>query len=212
MRWKWVSAALAVMFTIPVSSAFGATPWEQLMGRKPRTWTAERGNFSLDLPVGWHAVEEEEVPVRFHRTDEGSGIPATVQVEVRPLPGTVKSKHFHNHILAETRKKARGFRRLDHEMRNVDGQDGHQTFFRYRVYGNTELSRDVVQTTYVTEDVGVIITFETVAGAKARFWEEVSLMLDGFHLGQAGGPSVDTKTGRRRVRAGEMIHPDAVRY
>lgn len=194
--------------------AMAKTPWEQLMGRKPQTWTAEDGRFSLDLPVGWVPTETEGGPTHFARTHDGTGVPAEVLVELRPLPPGVKSAHFDAHIQEEMKRRAPGYTVLGRSGLKMDGRDARQTHFRYRALDNTELHREVVQTTLVAGRTGVVLTFETLAGGRQLFEEELKLMIEGFALG--GAPSAPSATkrsgGRRKIRAGEMINPNAVGY
>lgn len=209
-----VRAALAlVLVLLPSSWARAETPWEQLMGRKPKLWNDPAGRFQLDLPLGWAAhASAGEGPVTFvrQRADDGA-ILGQVQVELRPLPPGVAPAHFDAHVQRDNEKNAPGYRVSSRRKVAIGGATGIETQFRYRAHGHAQLGREVVQTVFVIGERGYVMTLETLIGARGLVWDEFQLMRKGFSV-RGGGPTVRTPSGRRRVKAGEMINPDAVGY
>ncbi|MEO1234367.1 MAG: hypothetical protein AAFZ18_36295 [Myxococcota bacterium] len=208
--WPIVLAALLVS-----PEAAAETPWEQLFGRKPNAWHDPAGRFSLDLPLGWKAHPgEATAPVSFVRTRaEDRAILGQVEVEIRPLPPDVAPKHLDSHVQSKNKKAAPGYAVLGRQSVKVGGHDGVRTHFRYRALGNVQLSREVVQTVFVAGERGYVVTLETPAGGRGRVWPEFELMMKGFSIGAAPVTNPTRRAGgRRKVRAGEMINPDAVGY
>lgn len=183
------------------------------MGRKPKLWHDPSGRFSIDLPVGWQAEAAPDAPsVRFVRPHPDTGLVAEVQVEMESLPPGVKATHLNARVQGRNRERAPGYTVRDRDKTTISGLPAVQTLFTYRARGNAELAREVVQTVLVAGERGFVITLETVAGTRAVFWEEFELMLKGFSA-RAGGEELRVKRGkRRRIRAGEMVNPDAVGY
>jgi hypothetical protein len=215
MARRCLIALLPGVLLLPSSSALAKTPWEQLMGRKPKIWHDPKGRFSLDLPVGWEAFPDaSESAVRFVRPHPDTGLAAEVQVEMRALPPGVKAVHFDARVQAQNRERAPGYVVRDRVKTTVSGVPAVQTLFTYRARGNAELAREVVQTVLVAGERGFVITLETIEGTRRVFWEEFELMVEGFSAGRGGAraSSDRTREKRRRIRAGEMINPDAVGY
>lgn len=193
------------------------------MGRKPQLWHDPAGRFSIDLPVGWEAPKKppgapvtpeasEAAVVTFVRYHSDTGLGAQLQVEIRPLPPGVSANHLDAHVQAENARRAPGYRVHDTAPRALSGVPAIQTLLSYRARGNAELGREVVQTVLVVGERGFILTFETLLGYRALFAEELDILLDGFSA-RGPGREVRPEPGkRRRVRAGEMINPDAVGY
>ena len=208
-----LTLALGLLGVATSTAAWAANPWEQLMGRKPEVWSDPGGRFSTDLPVGWKAEAKETDPVvRFVRVHPGTGLTAQIEVQMRPLPNDVRATHLDAHVQGENRSQAPGYKVLERKKVSVAGTQGVQTYFSYRARNNADLGREVVQTVFVLGERGYILTLETLAGARPLFWEEFELILKGFSVrGSAQEPRTSSNR-RRRIRAGEMINPDAVGY
>lgn len=205
---------LVLAMLLAPSPAAAETPWEQLFGRKPKPWSDPSGRFSLDLPIGWKAQEAASgAPVSFVRVrSEDGAVLGQLEVEIRPLPPEVAPEHLDAHVQSENRDSAPGYTVAERRTVSVEGHKAIRTLFRYRALGNVQLAREVVQTVFVTRERGFIVTLETPAGGRGRLWPEFELMMKGFSTG-ALAPRGEGKAGaRRRVRAGEMINPDAVGY
>lgn len=204
-----VAAALFSLSTV----AWAENPWESLMGRKPRVWTDPAGRFSLDLPVGWTAQTHGDTgPVELWRLHQDSGQKAHVTVELRNLPPGVKLAHFGVRVSEEVKKAAKNVQVVEEDRAEIGGYPAIRRLFTHQEAGNAALTDEVVQVIVVAGERGVVITLETALGARGLFWEEFELMMKGFVFGGSDLPLPKTGEGRRRVRAGEMVNPDAVPY
>lgn len=204
--------ALVAMVAAP-ASVYAETPWEQLMGRKPKLWNDPGGRFQLDLPVGWKAqAGDGSGPVVFvrRRSDDGMVL-GQVQLDIRPLPPGVAPQHFDAHIQAENKSNAPGYRLHSRRKQAIGGATGIESHFSYRAHGHAQLAREVVQTVFVIGERGYVLTLETAPGGRGQVWDEFQLMRKGFSVG-GGSLEPRTRSSRRRVRAGEMVNPDAVGY
>lgn len=191
-----------------------AGPWEDLMGPgKPRMWTDPKARFYTDLAVGWEAKPRPDVPVvDFVKQDRDRGLSAHVQVEMRMLPPNVNTRHFALRVLEQTKKRAPQYRQLGEDRLKVSGVPAVRTHFTYRVHGNAAMQNEVVQTVFIVGERGFIVTLETLAGARGVFWEDFEKMLKGFSGRAPGEESRPLPKRRKRVKSGEMVNPDAVKY
>lgn len=194
-------------------TALAGNPYEDLFGRKPQMWTDPEGRFAIDLPVGWEAKYKAGEPhVAFLRVDQDQGLSAQVTVELRPLPPETRLNHFVLHVQEETKKLAPGFQIVDQDKVSLSGVDARRTLFTYQVRGNAQLTNEVVQVVMVQGDRGFVITLETVMGGRARFWEEFELMTKGFSPHAIAGNTETRGKGRKKIRSGELVNPDALKY
>lgn len=194
-------------------TALAGNPYEDLFGRKPQMWTDPEGRFAIDLPVGWEAKYKAGEPhVAFLRVDQDQGLSAQVTVELRPLPPETRLNHFVLHVQEETKKLAPGFQIVDQDKVSLSGVDARRTLFTYQVRGNAQLTNEVVQVVMVQADRGFVITLETVMGGRARFWEEFELMTKGFSPHAIAGNTETRGKGRKKIRSGELVNPDALKY
>lgn len=176
-------------------------------------WTDPEGRFAIDLPVGWEAKYKAGEPhVAFLRVDQDQGLSAQVTVELRPLPPETRLNHFVLHVQEETKKLAPGFQIVDQDKVSLSGVDARRTLFTYQVRGNAQLTNEVVQVVMVQGDRGFVITLETVMGGRARFWEEFELMTKGFSPHAIAGNTETRGKGRKKIRSGELVNPDALKY
>ncbi len=183
------------------------------MGRKPRPWHDPSGRFSLDLPVGWTAhADEDSGRVALVRTHEETGAVAEMQVELRILPPGVRAAHLDAHVQRENRDRAPGYQLRDRRKLVVSGAEAVQTLFTYRARGNAQLGREVLETVFVVGERGFVLTFETLLGARSLFSDELELILTGFSARGSGEAPRGSSRQRRKIRAGEMVNPDAVGY
>lgn len=195
------------------ATALSGNPYEDLFGRKPQLWTDPDGRFAIDLPVGWEAKYKSGEPyVAFIRVDQDQGLSAQVTVELKPLPPETRLNHFLLRVQEDTKKLAPGYRVIDQDKVTIAGVDARRTLFTYQVRGNAQLSNEVVQVVLVQGDRGFIITMETVLGGRARFWEEFELMTKGFSPHALAGTAGPTRQGRQKIRSGELVNPDALKY
>lgn len=188
-------------------------PWEELMGRKPRTWTDPEGRFSIDLPVGWTAKPQASAPiVDFWKRSADHGAVAHVTVTIKPVPPGVNVRHLALHVEKDIKARARGFQVVERGRLQVGGQPAVRTHFTYRELGNVQLVNEVDQYVLVIAERAFILTFEHAYGARPLFEEDFGYMVKGFSGRGPGERILRGKKKRRRVRAGEMVNPDAVRY
>jgi hypothetical protein len=194
-------------------AALAGNPYEDLFGRKPQMWTDPEGRFAIDLPVGWEAKYKEGEPhVAFVRFDPDQGLSAQVTVELRPLPPKTRLNHFVLRVQEETKKQAPGYTIVDQDKVSLSGNEARRTLFTYQVRGNAQLTNEVVQVLMVQSDRGFVITLETVLGGRARFWEEFELMTKGFSPHAIAGASGERSGARKKIRSGELVNPDALKY
>ena len=205
--------ASALLLSLLTTPAF-ATPWEDLFGEeKGKIWNDPEGRFTIALPIGWKSKVHKGAPVvDFWKTNPDLGYTAKATVLMRTLPPKVKIRHFAVRMLDQTKSSVQGFRMLSQSRRTVDGLPAIQTHFTYRERNNAQLTNEVVQIALVKGERGFVITLEVAAGTREVFWKDFGKMLKGFGGRAPGMESTAMPKARRRVRKGEMIHPDAVRY
>jgi hypothetical protein len=203
--------ALALAYTPPAQAG---NPWEELMGRKPRVWTDPEGRFSLDLPLGWKADTSEPAVPKFSRVDEDSGLAAGVAVEVRTVPAGVKLGHFVSRVEEEVRGAVRNVTILEQDKLEISGTQGVRRLMTYQEKGHAEMRHEVVQVYFIVAERAFIVTLETAVGGRGRFWEEFNVMMRGMSAAAPGEEIRPPRPGepRKKVRAGEMINPDAAPY
>lgn len=211
---KEMSLALVFSLALP-SLARAGNPWEELMGPgKPRLWTDPAARFYLDLPIGWSpsARKQQTSVVDFWKTHEDDGYVAHVTVEMRTVPPDVKTAHFAFRVTDETKAKAHGYRLLEEDRIEVSGTQAYRKHFTYQERKNTELTNEVVQVVFLVGERAFIVSLETALGARGVFWEDFEKMVKAFVGRSPGGESEPLPKERKRIRAGEMVNPDALKY
>ena len=180
---------------------------------KPQIWNDPQSRFHIDLPVGWRALPDNPpTAVRFGRTHPDYGHSALVTVEMRTVPAEVKVRHFDLRVEREVKRAAPGYRVLKEDRTRLSGHAAIRRHFRYRDKNNAQRYREVVQLVTVLPERAFIITLETAYGTRGLFWEEFERMLRGFRGRSPGQDRLPMPKQRRRIKSGEMINPDAVRY
>ena len=207
--------ALTLALILPASSALAGNPWEELMGKdQGKTWTDPDGRFSLKKPVNWTATPRKGAPqfVDFEKTHPDYGHSARLTVELRYLPPKVRLSHFALRVERDIKKKARNYRPLAREKTKLDGKPAIRTHFTYQVLGNAQLTNEVKQIIAISGERAWIITLETAAGVQGIFDEDYRRMIRTFSAMAPG--EITTRRGkkRRRIRAGEMVNPDMIKY
>ena len=180
---------------------------------KPQIWNDPQSRFHIDLPVGWKPrPDDHPTLVRFERYQPDYRQSALVTVEVRSIPDRVSIRHFATRVEREVKRAAPGYRVLGEDRIRVTGRQALRRHFLYRDKNNAQRYREVVQVISVVPERAFIITLETVYGSRALFWEEFEKMVDGFSGRAPGQDGLPMPKQRRRIKSGEMINPDAIRY
>ena len=207
-------ALLGALVLGATSPAGAANPWEELMGRKPRTWADPKGRFSLDLPLGWTAQVSDDAPmVDFWKQHPDSGAVAHLSVQMKSVPPGVKTAHYALHVNQDVKKSAPGYRVLAEQRLELSGVPAIRTVFTYNERGNAALVNEVDQLVLVQGERAFVLTFEYAAGARPIFEEDFAFMAKGFSPRAPGSEGVvGTGKSRRKIREGEMINPDVLRY
>jgi hypothetical protein len=206
---------LTLALMLPTSTALAGNPWEELMGKdQGKTWTDPGGRFSLKKPVNWTARPRKGAPqfVDFEKTHPDYGHSARLTVEMRYIPPKVRLSHFALRVEKEIRKQARNYRPLAREKTKLDNKSGIRTHFTYQVRGNAQLTNEVQQIIAISGERAWIITFETAAGVQRIFQEDYRRMIRTFSAMAAGEITTQRGKKRRRIRAGEMVNPDMIKY
>ena len=192
----------------------GGNPWEELMGRKPNLWTDPQARFHLDLPVGWTGSERQGLPVvDFWKTHPDHGFVAHVTVEMRMLPPNVNVRHFALQVSKDVQAATKFYKPLGEKQVGISGTKGVLTEFTHREMGNATLVNEVTQVVFIVGERAFIIMMENAAGTRPVFQEDFDIMLKGFVGRAPGQETVPTEAGKRKkVRSGEMINPDAIKY
>lgn len=193
-------------------AAQAANPWEDLMGHKPRTWTDPAGRFHLDLPLGWTAKAPEGAQVVEFWKRAQNGAVAHVTVAMKSVPPKVKVRHYALHVEKDVKANARGYELMQRQRLTVSGHPAVRTYFRYRELGNVQLVNEVEQFVFIVGERAFVMSFEHAIGARGIFAEDFNFMVKGFVGRGSGEEGVRGPKKRRRVRSGEMVNPDAVRY
>lgn len=214
MRRFLAAVAAAAALLALASPAAAKNPWEELMGRKPHVWTDPEGRFYLDLPVGWQAKPREGAPVvDIWKNHPDYGYTAHVTVQMRTVPPGVNVKHFALRVHEDTQKAAPGYQPLDGEqMKKVTGVPAVYRHFVYRERGNAELVNEVKQYVFIVGERAYVVTMEHAYGVANVFAEDFDLMIQGFVGRTPGQDHLRTPKKRKRIRAGEMVNPDAIKY
>lgn len=179
---------------------------------KPRTWVDPDGRFSLDLPIAWKAMSPKGAPiVDFVKNVPHHGIAAKVSVEMRSIPPGVRLTHFDLAIEREMKKSARNYRLLAQEKLQVGESTARRRHFTYQEFGNAQLTNEAVQIVLVTDSTAWIITLLTAAGARDHFQADFDKMLKRFNPSGEVRSVVGAKK-RKKLRSGEMVNPDLIKY
>jgi len=196
------------------AAAWAGNPWEELMGpEKAKMWSDPEGRFSIALPVNWNAYPRkgDSSFVDFVKRDADYGHEALVTVQLRNVPPEVKLSHLALRVTQEMRGASPNFQQLSSEKIEVAGVPAQRTHFTYQQAGNAQLTREVVQVVLLAGEQAWVITLHTAFGVRGLFQEDFDKMIDGFNpLG--AGPAATPDGKRRRLRAGEMVNPEAIKY
>lgn len=180
---------------------------------KPQIWNDPRSRFHIDLPVGWKALPDNPpTAVRFGRYHPDHRHSALVTVEMNAVPPDVSLRHYATRVERDVRRAAPGYRVLEEDQLRVSGRRALRRYFLYRDKNNAGRYREVVQIVTIVPERAFTITLETAYGARAIFAEEFEKMVRGFRGRGPGEESLPMPKPRRRVKSGEMINPDAIRY
>lgn len=206
----WSLFVLSLFVSAP---AFAGNPWEELMGRKPTMWNDPKGRFSIDLPLGWELQPRTSGDniVDFAKHDTDRGFSALLSIEMRPLPPNVRLAHFSSKVNDEVRKDVRGYKLLAEDRMTVAGVPAYRRHFSHQDRGHAELTRECVQVMFLVGERAFVVTLLTHYGARALFWEDFEIMMKGFNA-QSPGEEIKPSEKRKKVRAGEMVNPDALDY
>jgi hypothetical protein len=209
-----VRTAAALLVLLHSAPAFAGNPWEELMGRKPNLWTDPQARFQLDLPIGWTAKERDGLPVvDFWKKHPDHGFVAHVTVEMRSLPPNVNVRHFALQVTSDVKAATKLYRPTGERTIEISGTKGIATEFSHREMGNAQLVNEVTQVVFIVGERAFIIMMENAAGARPVFQEDFDVMLKGFVGRAPGQETFPAQAGKRKkVRAGEMINPDAIKY
>ncbi|MEM7710842.1 MAG: hypothetical protein AAF264_08865 [Pseudomonadota bacterium] len=131
---------------------------------------------------------------------------------MRGLPPGVKLRHFALQVEREVEQAAPGYKVLGEDRLRVSARPALRRHFLYRDHNNAQLYREVVQLVTLVPERAFIITLETAYGTRGVFWEEFEKMVKGFRGRSPSEESLPMPKARRRIKSGEMINPDAVRY
>lgn len=207
----------AVMFALALTvpaEAIAKNPWEELMGPgKPRLWTDPGGRFYLNLPLGWKAHPQGEAPVvLFEKHHPDYGFVARATVQMRTVPAGVNLSHFASRVAHEMRQATYQYRRTASERQTISGQPAVRVRFTHQERGHAALRNDVEQAIFIIKERAFIVTIEMAAGSRPSFQQDINKILDGFVGRAPGEEGTAIPKKRRRLKAGEMINPDAIRY
>lgn len=212
------AALVALPAVASPTLARAENPWEELMGpEKPRPWNDPDGRFQIGVPIGWRAEQRKGAKnlTDLWKTHPDYGATAHVTVELRAIPPKVALAHLAVRTMEELKNSARSLQLIDEDTLTVSGTPARRRYFTYQERGHAELTNEVVQVLFIVGERAFIITLETAAGARQIFWEDFEKMIKSFTARGSGenGDDGDKLPGeRRRVRAGEMVNPDAVKY
>ena len=209
---RWLLGAL-LLLSLP-STAVAKNPWEELMGPgKPQLWNDPAGRFYLDLPIGWNAYPQGDAPVvLFEKRHPDYGYVARATVQMRGVPPGVKLSHFAVRIGDEMQQSTHQYRALSRERRTISGQPAIIHHFTHQERGHTALLNEVEQAIFIVKERAFVVTFEMAAGSRPAFQEDIDKMLAGFVGRGPGDDGAATPKPRKKIKEGEMINPDAIRY
>jgi hypothetical protein len=197
-----------------VNAAIAGNPWEELMGPgKPVLWTDPSGRFWLDLPLGWKPdVKADSGFVDFWKTHEDYGYTAHVEVEMRTVPPGTKTAHFAARVNDDLKKSAPGFRVQAEDRSPISGVNAVRRAFTFQAANNAQLLTEVLQYVFVVGERAFILSMITPAGGRGVFQEDFDKMIKNFNGRAPGDDTLPVPKGKKKIRAGEMVNPDAVQY
>ena len=180
---------------------------------KPQIWNDPQSRFYIDLPVGWEALPDNPpTAVRFARRHPDQGHNALVTVEMTSVPPDVSLRHFALRVERDVQRVAPGYQVLGEDAVRLSGHRALRRHFIYRDKNSAQRYREVVQLVTLLPERAFTITLETVYGTRGLFWEEFEKMIRGFRGRSPGQESLPMPKPRKRIKSGEMINPDAIRY
>lgn len=205
--------ALPLLLLIP-GAALAANPWEELMGPgKPQLWSDPSGRFYLDLPLGWKPDAKEGTAfVDFWRTHEDYGYTAHVEVEMRTVPPGTKTAHFAMRVSDELKKSAPGYRLYGEDRAQISGANAVRRSFTFQAANNAQLLTEVLQYVFVIGERAFILSMITPSGVRGVFQEDFDKMVKNFNGRAPGEENTGIPKAKKKIRAGEMVNPDAVGY
>lgn len=194
-------------------SAFAGNPWEELMGPgKGNIWSEPNGRFSVNLPVNWkHVQSNNKGVVQFSKHHKDHGQKAFLTVEMTPLPPGVRLSHFNLKTERELKKTTRNLRKGETSKITVSGQPARKTTYAFQERGHALRTNYALRVTLVDGERGWTLTFLTAYGAQGIFMEEIEKMISSFTAGTSRQPVRRPKK-RRKLRAGEMVNPNLLKY
>ena len=215
---SWYALAMKWFFLIGFAiaipnTAIAGNQWEELMGPgKGNVWTDPQGRFSINLPVNWkHQKTDSEQIVRFGKHNKDRGHSAVLTVEMRALPPGVKLSHFALRIESELKKAARNLRKGQAKRIVVTGHKARRTEYTYQERGHALRTNYANQVVLIDGERGWILTFLSAYGAQGIFMEELDKLIASFNPGQTNRPIRPGKK-RKKLRAGEMVNPELLKY
>jgi hypothetical protein len=197
------------------TEAFGTSPWEEIMGPpKPVLWNDPQARFYLDLPYGWKAKLFEDHPdiVDFSKQHDDFGYVAHVIVRMQKLPSGVQVQHYAERKAAENRNRWPRYQLIEEAKSKVSGERAYRTRFTFEGRNNIELTTQVTQYVFVTGQRGFAVSLFCSEGTCSYFEEDFQRMVDGFVARGIGEESLPVPKQRKRIKAGEVIDPNAIRY
>ncbi len=212
---RLVGACLAALMLVLLSPPADAkNPWEELMGPgKPRMWADPQGRFYLDLPVGWKAVPRKDEPVvDFWKQNVDNGFVVHATVLMRPVPPKVSVRHYALKVEQETKQSAPRYQRVSKEKTTMSGVPARKTRFIYMERGHANLVNEAEQHVFIIGERAFVVTFEMARGVYPAFEEDIEKMVKGFVGRRPGDENLATPKARKRIKSGEMVNPNAVRY
>ena len=208
--------ALALLSLVIAPNAFAQTTWQEIvMGDLPtKRYSDPRGRFSTEIVTDWRAEVNKQNPqiTDFLKTNSQTGIRAHATVEVRNIPNGTKLKHFVNRNLENIEAKAPRFRMIGRKKIVLGGRRAYRVIFGYQNKNNAEQKNEVTQIYLLSGEKGYILSLETALGAGRYFAYDFKKMSEGFSVGGFTEAPTTPGRARKRIRAGEMIDPDAIGY
>lgn len=194
-------------------TSFAGNPWEELMGPgKGNIWSEPNGRFSVNLPVNWkHDQSNGKQVFQFSKLHKDHGRKAFLTVEMTPLPPGVRLSHFNLKNERELKKTTRNLRKGAVSKITVSGQPARKTEYAYQERGHALRTNYALRVNLVDGERGWTLTFLTSYGAQGIFMEEFEKMISSFTAGTSSQPVRPSKK-RRKLRAGEMVNPNLLKY
>jgi len=127
------------------------------------------------------------------------------------LPPDVRAAHLAARVDEDIRSHRAAYRSIEADRVEVAGLPAYRRLYTYQERNNAEIRNEVLQIVLVSGERAYIIVLETAEGARAGFWDDFQKMMRGFVPRSADQP-VPTTAPRRKIRSGELVNPDAIKY